>query len=501
MKTSLARLAVLAALAVLPSFTLIAEDKPSADEEEKVSPEAELIENLEAMLDSAQELKDDQATIESARMLLDHVPNNVDALEACVAAYIRRSDAENARLFAERYVSAWPGKAESHLSFVDACGCRLPGESLQAASGLMADHLAQAAQLMEPGTFDRQEELAEAYDNSRQYHLARLAYLDYAALKDTSETSRKESFTRADEIIDDYERHAIITVSSLWETEGTLVGFDEDIYMGMWRGWLLGLHAHSDWLQSRGGNENLGRDDRHEVLLTGRRIWPESKWQLDTALGVALNNDTSPVAAVRVKKTLADETVLKAGLYANERAADSQLLVREGGRQHRAVVEAEIPLTKKLEVQAGAYIRKVNTDAGPLGWGSGSTMEVEWRPFTHHQGITLGYEWEYSHFHFDHQTYRGYHSYMRDLIYRQTNTHLAVLDLKQSFGDFTVDLRLAGGRAIVQRKYVYDPALSISYRVNNNCRVSLVYEYDSPDGKQVSAGDSNTLSLAVNFVF
>ncbi len=501
MNTSLARLVVLAAFAVLPFLTVIAKDAPAADDEEKVSPEAELIENLEAMLDSATELNDDPAIIETARMLLDHVPNNVDAFEACVAAYLRGKDAANARLFAGRYVAAWPRKPESHLSFADACGSRLPGESLQAASGLMAEHLAQASQLMEPGAFDRQEELAEAYDNSQQYHLARLAYLDFAALKDTSETSRKEAVVRADEIVDDFERHAVITISSLWETEGTLVGFDEDVYMGLWQGWLMGLHAHSDWLDSRGGIERFGRDDRHEVLITGRRIWPESKWQLDAELGVALNRDTSPVAGVKVKKTMANDFVYKAGFYANERATDSQLLVREGGRQHRAVVEAELPLTKKLEIQASAYIRKVNTDDGSLGWGSGSTIDVEWRPFTHHQGITLGYEWEYSRFHFDRSFEQYGHPPVRDFIYQQTNTHLAVIDLKQAFGAFTVDLRLAGGRAMVQHKNVFDPALSLSYRVNNNCRVSLVYEYDSPDGKQVSSGDSNTLSLAVNFVF
>ncbi len=471
-------------------------------------------ENLEALLDSAIELKDDAAILEAARLLLARQPNNSDALEAAVEASIRGKDAAGARQFAQRYVEAWPDKAQSHLSFADACALRLPNESKQQAAALIAEHLAAARRLsVKPGEFDRGEDLAEAYSTSRQFHLARQEYLDLAASPTLSEASRKEALDHADEIADSSERHALITFTSLWENEGTLLGLDSDVYMGMRGGWLLGVHSHEDWLESRqSGRRQFGGDERQDVAVSGRYVFSPG-WQVDALAGAALTHETNMMGGLTLKKTTSGESIYKLILEGNERAVDSMQLIRDGGRQDRAAVEAEIHLSKRIDVQAMGLIRRVDSDLGSVGWGAASNVIVEWHPLKQREDLSLGYEWECSQFYFDGPFSETPTKKLKrrfaqpepggpvELVRAQTNTHLAVVEYKRVFGKFSVDLRVAGGWAFVQDRKEWDPSLTLSYRLSRNSKLSLVYEYNSADGMQVSSGDAHSLSLALRVVF
>jgi hypothetical protein len=457
------------------------------------------IDDAEAMLDSAVALEDDNLILQLCDKLLALTPDHPDALRESTTVYLHRKDAVHARAAAERYVQARPDDALSHLCYADACSLPRPGESHEKAASLAAQHLAMAKKLS-GNTWDlqREQEYADNLEASGNLRGARLSYLSLARLSTTSPYDRATLLEHADDLASQGCPHLQVTVGELIESEGNLLGVDLEAVPSCGPRWSWGMKAHVDWLTSYTGPKVAGNDSRTEVLLTSR-IPLNSSWILGAQLGVLRGSETHVAAGVSLKRNL--ESGIAYGISANynQRANDSLPLIYAGGREHKIAVEGEIPLSKSVTLEIGANVRELESDIGRVGWGYAQDVAIAWRVLKSQPSLTLRYEWEHANFNVDH----GFASKAdaAEYVLNEINTHLAVIHIKRTFGRFTPSIRISGGYRFAQHTPEYGFAFYTAYRLSDDMRITIGYEYDSAGSGTASSSNTHYFSLSFNALF
>ena len=457
------------------------------------------IDDAEAMLDSAVALENDDLVLQLSEKLLALSPDHPDALRETASVYLRRKDAVNARASAERYVQARPDDALSHLCLADTCSLPYPNEPAGKSSALAAKHL-KIAKTLANNTWElgREQDLADSLETSGDLRGARLSYLSLARMSVTTPFDRATLLDRADDLAAQACPHLQVSIGDLIESEGHLLGFDLEAIPSCGPRWSLGVKAHVDWLTSYNGPRFAGNNSRTEVLLTSR-IPLNSSWILGAQLGVLSGSDTYVAAGASLKRSF--ESGLSYGLSANynQRANDSLPLIYAGGRQNRVAVEGEIPLTKSVTLEAGANVREVESDIHRVGWGYGQEVALAWRVLKSQPSPSLRYEWEHANFHVD----RGFAAKVdsSEYVLNEINTHLAVIHMKRTFGRFTPSIRLAGGYRFAQHTPEYGAAFYTSYRLSDDTKITIGYEYDSAGMATTNSSNTHYLSLSFNTLF
>jgi hypothetical protein len=214
---------------------------------------------------------------------------------------------------------------------------------------------------------------------------------------------------------------------------------------------------------------------------------------------VLTGSSTHIAAGVSLKRIF--ESGLTYGINAayNQRATDSLPLIYANGRQNRVAIEGEFPITSSLTIEASANLREVNSDISRVGWGHGEEVALAWRVIKSQPSLSLRYEWEHASFNVD----RGFASKVdaNEYVLNEINTHLAVIHMKRTFGRVTPSIRIWGGYRFAQHTPDYGFAIYTAYRITDDTKITIGYEYDSAGFATSNSGATHYISVMFNSTF
>ncbi len=477
------------------------------------------LDSLEAMLDAYVGLKNEDMVLAIAAEILRKDPSHCDALRESVGVTYNRKDAARCRELSERFATVSPNDPEAHECVADAWLLDAPGDKPAERSGRVVASLTRVKALRPADKFDRQQDLASAYEEAGDWKKARDAWSELALSFTATPELRTDSLDRIDDIETNHLAAAYFGFQGLTQADGKLWSLDQQIQNpinGEWTGFVSG---HEDWISDQvpSGYGLKGGAERQEAMV-GARGSLGNGWVTEVRAGIQVDRTTRPAAAVSLTRTLGGGAVIGVDAAWNERATDGLPLIWDAGRQNRAGLHLELPFTTLFTAEVDAFYREVKAGDVRLGDGGGVDASFAWNIIHDPKPLlSLGYEWEWRHFSYDSGAGRtdgdcrdltgdgatadAGQSCLRDLVLDRVNRHRIFLTGTREFGAFTATLRLTGGYRFEEDKTEYGGGAALAWRMNEHIKLSANYQYDSSSQTGLIDGDSHLFSLTCRYSF